>query len=59
MFNILFSHKIEFITIYFIYAPQKTGPGTFFQSLSLNSNIMEINVSSGFDAGNDFDFLAP
>ena len=37
---------------------RKPGKARFFKSISLNFNKMEINESSGFVAGNDFDFLS-
>ena len=49
------------MTISFTYEQEKNGLGTFFQSISLNFNKMEINEFPGFEASNayDFDFLAP
>ena len=58
LFSILGHRKIKFMFISFSYEQQKTELGTFFQSISLNFNKMEINKSSDFEAGNDFDFLA-
>ena len=53
------SAQIEFMPICFFYEQQKGGLGAFFQSISLNFIKLEINESSRFKAGNDFDFLSP
>ena len=59
MFNNLDYHKIKLMTTCFTCELQKTRLGTFFRSISLNFSILEDNESSGFEAANDFDFLAP